>query len=591
MQESGRNTPARAPRIPGFASLAFLLVVLALLAEVAAGCRARRTGLFRDATADSGVRFRYRSDLVESKLIATMGGGGALGDYDGDGRLDLFLVNSVRRAKGSSNAGNCGVLYRNRGDGRFEDATARSGIRQCGWGVGAWWVDLDGDGRLDLYVTNLGSNELWHNEGNGTFRREPSGRFPDDARYSIPAAFLDADRDGLLDVFIGNYVRTSVTEESMRPLSRQKLPDEYDPPGGSFFLQKRDGTFVDATASSGLTVPRGRAIGAVAFDYDGDGITDLYVADDQSPNYLYRGRGDGTFEDVSEETGSDAPAAGPTAFGRKYRSGMGLAVADFDGDGRPDIFVTNFANEPNTLFHNVGGQLFENVEEKAGLAADSLPLSAWGCEFFDYDNCGRPDLFVSNGQILPAWLYSFLRVFDRKTSNYHVGDASYRQPQHLFHNRGDGTFERVPQEAMGDLGRIRRAGRGTAVGDLDGDGRLDLVLAPISDPVMVFRNEVPGSGHWIEILPVADGDPRTPLHAKVYVGFSGRVAVQEFTLQPSYASGSWVPLHFGLGAAARLDSLRVAWPEGTAMDLAPPEADRAYRVSRRGLMPGLAGRK
>jgi hypothetical protein len=374
-------------------------------------------------------------------------------------------------------------------------------------------------------------------------------------------------------------------------LSKQKLPDEYDPPGSSFFLQNGDGSWTEATRPSGLTVARGRAIGALALDYDGDGITDLYVADDQSPNYLYRGKGDGTFEDVSAETGADSPAGGPTAFGRKYRSGMGLASADYDGDGRPDLFITNFANEPNTLYRNVDGQLFENVEERAGLASASLPLSAWGCNFFDYDNDGRPDLFVSNGQILPTWLYWFLRFFSKKTANYHIGDPSYRQPQHLFHNRGDGTFERVPPERLGRLGRIRRAGRGTAAGDLDGDGRLDLILNPISDDAMMFRNETPGTGHWIEILPVADGDPRTPLHAKVRVGFSGRAAVQEFTIQPSYASGSWVPLHFGLGAADRIESLRVEWPEGRRSELPPPAMDRAYRVSRRGISVGLAGMK
>ena len=558
---------------------------------LAAACGGDSGGLFRDVTAESGVRFRYRSDIVESKLIATMGGGAALGDYDNDGKLDLFLVNSVRKAKAKSNEGNCGALYRNRGDGTFEDVTGRSGIRQCGWGVGAWWVDLDNDGRLDLYVTNLGSNELWHNEGGGKFTRAAAGRFPDDTRYTIPAAFLDANRDGRLDVFLGNYVVTSVREEAMRPLSNQKLPDEYDPPGSSFHIQNPDGTWTDATSASGIRVARGRAIGAIAFDFDGDGITDLYVADDQSPNYLYRGRGDGSFDDVSAETGADAPPTGPTAFGRKYRSGMGLASADYDGDGRPDLFITNFANEPNTLYRNVDGQLFENVEEKAGLAAPSLPLSAWGCNFLDYDNDGQPDLFVSNGQILPAWLYSFLRVFSKKTSNYHIGDASYRQPQHLFHNRGDGTFELVPPARLGSLGRIRRAGRGSAAGDLDGDGRLDLVLNPISDAAMVFLNQTPGSGHWIEILPVADGDPRTPLHAKVRLSWGGRTAVQEFTIQPSYASGSWVPLHFGLGAATRIDGLVVEWPEGTRNELPAPAVDRAYRVSRRGITAGLAGPK
>jgi hypothetical protein len=570
------------------AGAAFLSLALGGLT----GCRDGQPGLFRDVTSTSRVVFRYRSDLVEAKLIATMGGGAALGDYDNDGILDLFLVNSVRNSKASSNEGNCGKLYRGWADGSFEDVTSRSGIRQCAWGVGAWWVDLDNDGFLDLYITNLGGNELWRNNGNGTFSRVPAGRFPDDTRYSIPAAFLDANGDGLLDVFVGNYVVTSLAEEATRTMTQQKLPDEYAPPGASFFLQRPDGAFEDTTAASGFGRVAGRTIGAIAFDYDGDGVTDIYLADDQSPNYLFRGKGDGTFEDVSTETGTDAPAEGRTAFGRRYRSGMGLAVADYDGDGRPDIFITNFANEPNTLYRNVEGTLFEDAGDKAGLAAPSIPYSAWGCNFFDYDNDGWPDLFVSNGQILPRWLYWFMRFHSKKAANYSVGERTYRQPQHLFHNRGDCTFERIPQEKLGRLGAILRSGRGTAVGDLDGDGRLDLVLAPISDEVMVFRNETPQSGHWIEILPVCGGCGRTPLHAKVTVGSADRKETQEFTIQPSYASGSYAPLHFGLGKAARLDALEVRWPEGTVQILPPPAVDGRYRVSRAGgLAEGLRGLK
>jgi hypothetical protein len=570
-----------------------LLAVLAVLAAAAA-CARREPGLFRDVTKASGVDFKWRSDIVEAKLIATMGGGVAAGDFDNDGRVDLFLPNSVRRAKAAreSNADNCGKLYRGRGDGTFEDVTARSQIRQCGWGHGAFWVDLDNDGWLDLYVTGLGPKELWHNNGDGTFTLLPPEKTPDDRRYSIPAAFLDANRDGLLDVFIGNYVVTTLEAEEALTMTTQKLPDQYDPPGSSLHLQRADGNWEDATAKSGVGAARGRTIGAIAFDYNGDGITDLYLADDQTENYLFRGRGDGTFEDVSTETGTDAPQDGPTAFGGRYRSGMGLAVADYDGDGRPDIFITNFANEPNTLYRNVDGQIFEGIEAKAGLAAPSLPYSAWGCNFLDYDNDGWPDLFVSNGQILPRWVYWLMRSFSKKAHNYSIGERTYRQPQHLFHNRGDGTFEKVAPEAMGDLGRIRRSGRGSASADLDGDGRLDLVLAPIGDPVQVFRNETPRPGHWLEILPVCAGCGRTPLHARVTVSAGGRKRVQEFTIQPSYASGSYLPLHFGLGTSTQIDSVEVRWPEGTEQTLPGPVVDRAYRLSRKeGLMEGLAGPK
>lgn len=524
--------------------------------------------------------------------MASVGGGVALGDYDNDGHLDLFLPNSVRRYGAPSNDDNCGKLYRGRGDGTFQDVTASSGIRQCGWGHGAWWVDLDNDGWLDLLVTNVGSQEVWHNNGDGTFTRAPPGHAPGDTRFSIAAAFLDADRDGILDVFVGNYVVTTVEEESARTMTQQKQPDEYAPPGSSFHRQRPDGSFVDVTAAAGTSAEKGRTIGAIAFDYDGDGISDLYVVDDQSPNYLYRGRGDGTFEDVSAETGTAEPADGQTAFGRPFRSGMGLAVGDYDGDGWPDIFITNYANEPNTLYRNLEGTSFEETDRQARLAAPSIPYSAWGCNFFDYDNDGWPDLFVSNGQILPRWLYWYLRLYSRKAESYDIGERTYRQPQHLFHNRGDGSFEKVRPETMGDLGTILRAGRGTAAGDLDGDGRVDLVLAPISDPVLVFRNETPDAGHWIEILPVGNREGRTPLHAKVSVTAGGRRRTQEFTIQPSFASGSYVPLHFGLGHAVRIETLEIAWPDGSIQRLPPPAVDRAYRVAERaGLMQGLRGWK
>jgi enediyne biosynthesis protein E4 len=563
---------------------------LSAIVVLTSACGRSDRGLFHDVTASSGVDFRFRSDIVESKIVATMGGGSALGDFDNDGDLDLFLVNSVRKYGSRTNSGNCGRLYRNRGDGTFEDATPQSGILQCAWGCGAWWADLDNDGWLDLYVTNLGADELWHNARNGAFLRAGAGRFPDDPRYSIPAAFLDADRDGLLDVFVGNYVATSLEEESARGLREQKLPDEYEPPGNSFFRQRTDGTFADATDEAGLSDARGRTIGAIALDLGEDGITDLYLANDQMPNVLFRGRGDGTFEDVSIETGADRPPTGPTAFGGPSRSGMGLASTDFDRDGRPDLFITNFANEPNTLYRNVEGQLLENVEATTGLAAPSFPLSAWGCNFLDFDNDGWSDLFVSNGQILPRWVYWFLRAFSEKASRYNVGERTYRQRQHLFRNRG-GTFEQVSPDVGGDLSRLVTSGRGSAAGDLDGDGRLDLVLAPVSDPARVFRNQTPNGGHWIELLPVADGDPRTPLHAKVSLRYGDRTVVEEFTIQPSYASGSYVPLHFGLGDATRIDSLEIKWPEGDVQILDPPSVDRAYRVSRRGLSVGLAGPK
>jgi hypothetical protein len=550
------------------------------------GENSRRKGvtgsLFTDVTEASGVHFRFHGDLFDAKLIPTMGGGAALADFDGDGYLDLVLVQQVKNASKWRKAGHtqpladCTRLFRNRGDGTFEDVTERSGVVACGWGISAMWADLDNDGFPDLLIGNAGeANLVFRNKGDGTFERmEKTGL--EGGKFTVGLAALDIDGDGLPDVYIGNYLETDPDRESKAKATSFMTPDEYKGQDNQMLRNLGGWKFEDVTETSGMRDPGSKTIGAVALDYDGDGRTDLYVANDQWRNTLFHNEGGGRFRDVSDETGTGYPDEGSaTAFGRRTRSGMGLAVADFDGDGRPDLFITNYANEPDTLYRNVEGATFAESEREAfgGDHDPTLPLSKWGVVAVDYDNDGKDDLVVSSGQILSRLFTVISKWFNPAARNFAVGERSYAQRQLVFRNEstpGEVRFRDVSPEA-GDLGRLCVVGRGLAGGDLDGDGREDLVFNPIDAPAVIFRNTAPG-GHALEILPVAGADRRTVLGTKITVG--GRA--KEFYVVPSYAGGSWLPLHFGLGAATSA-RVTVRWPDGTQQDLGELSAG-AYRL-------------
>jgi len=527
---------------------------------------------FSDATKASGIRFGFKTDLRRGRMIATMGGGAAAADFDGDGYLDLFLTGSAGNANKPGN-GPCGALYRNRGDGTFEDVTARAGIRSCGWQMGAHWVDVDSDGRPDLIVSGIDCTRVWHNEGEGRFRDVTRELGIDVGRqFTIGVAAGDVDGDGRPDLYFLGYLETTPEKERSFPQFQIRMPEDYVGETGILYRQRQDGRFENATEGAHADDAGGKGTGAVFFDYDGDGKPDLFVANDRVSNRLYRNRGDGTFEDVTEETGAGAR-------GGKARAGMGIAIGDPFGSGRPDVYVTNFSGETNTYYRNVEGALFDDATEATGSGKQSWPFVQWGTGFADFDDDGRPDLYAVSGHLVPHVLAKIAGFFNhRHLSDMFQGDQAYREPIALWRNAGE-TFEDAAASS-GDLGRTRLCARGSATGDFDGDGRLDLAVAAISGGARLFRNTTAGSGHAIEILPVAGADRRTVLGTKVRVTAGGRTQSQEFILQPSYASGSWTPLHFGLGNAIGADTVEIVMPGETKprWTLHDVAADRLYRL-------------
>jgi len=497
---------------------------------------------FTDVTKRAGLNFRFESDLRRGRNLATMGGGVAMGDFDGDGFLDLFFTGSVANGK-KPDAGPCGVLYRNRGDGRFDDVTARSGIRSCGWTMGASWVDLEGSGRPDLIVTGVGKTSLWKNLGDGTFREEGATRGIVAPGYAVGLAAGDVNGSGRVALYVVGYLDTDYKKEQSFPQLQVRMPEDYAGQPATLLVQDADGRFHERSKTAGVTNADGRGLGAVFFDYDGDGWADLYVANDRSANVLYRNRGDGTFEDVTLDTGAGARDQ------KIPRAGMGIAVGDVDGDGRPDVLVTNFSGEPNTLYRNVDGVLFDDATEGLGVDRASFPYVQWGTDFADFDDDGRSDLVAASGHLVPRILLTFAKFFRKNGLGvYGLGDHSYVQPPLVWRNEGHGRLRDVTP-GSGDFAALRLSARGLAVGDADGDGRLDVAIAAVAGGIRLMKNSTASLAHALEILPVAGADRRTVLGTKVIVTAGGVRQVQEFILKPSYASGGWVPLHFGLGEA------------------------------------------
>jgi enediyne biosynthesis protein E4 len=501
---------------------------------------------FVDLAEAAGITFRHENGASPDKqLYETVGSGVAWIDYDNDGWPDLFFANGADVAHGKSSPGN--ALYRNLGNGKFADVTARAGVAGNGmFATGVTVGDYDNDGFLDIYVTGFGRNQLFHNNGDGTFADVTGKAGVAGSGWSTSAAWLDYDRDGYLDLFVARYVDYDI---QTAPYCGYKKPGyrmychplEFDGTSNLLYHNNRDGTFTEVARKAGVANPTGKGLGVAVGDLDGDGWPDVFVANDGVRNFLYHNKRDGTFADVAYSAGVGYNEDG------KALAGMGAEIADYDGDGLLDIFFTTFSREYKTLYRNLGKLVFADVSLRAGLKSGFLPLG-FGTKLFDFNNDGRLDIFVTNGHV---------------TDNVELYDSelSYRQTDQLWENIGDGRFRDVSAQS-GPAFHHRHVGRGAAVADFDNDGDLDIVVSECGGRPMLLRNAGGNRNHWIAIRARGRESNRFGIGAKVRVTSGGRTQVREINPYGSYLSTSDMRLYIGLGQATKVDRLEITWPSG-----------------------------
>ena len=501
---------------------------------------------FVNVAREAGITFKHENGASKEKLMPeTFGSGVAWIDFDNDGLPDLFFSNGADLAHGKPSPGN--VLYRNLGNGKFEDVTKKAGVAGNGmFATGVTVGDYDNDGFLDIFVSGYNSRQLFHNNGDGTFTDVTAKAGVAGGGWSSSAAWVDYDRDGYLDLFVARYLEYDVKNAPYCGYKQEGYrtycdPQQFDGVPDQLFHNNHDGTFTDVSVKAGIANRAGKGLGVVVGDIDLDGWPDIFVTNDGVRNFLYRNKGDGTFQDITYTAGTGFDMNG------KAMAGMGTEIADFDGDGLPDIFLTAFSREYNTLFRNLGKLQFEDVTLKAGLQSGFLTL-AFGAKLFDYDNDGLLDIFCTNGHV---------------TDNVELYDPqlTYRQSDLLYQNIGGGRFKDVSAES-GPAFRIKHVGRGAAVADFDNDGDLDIVIADCGGPALLYRNDGGNRNHWLAIKARGRESNRFGLGSKVRVTAGGVTQYREINPSGSYLSTSDMRLYFGLGKETVARRLEIEWPRG-----------------------------
>ena len=543
---------------------------LALSVLVLAAAGGPETARFVDLAPPAGLTARtvIGGEREKQYILETTGGGAAILDYDDDGWPDIFLVGGARL----DGTGAPSRLYRNRGDGTFADVTAASGLDRQGWGQGVCAGDYDNDGRVDLFVTYYGQSVLYRNQGRGVFAdaTRPAGLAAAD-RYSTGCAFLDYDRDGRLDLFVSAYLAhedarryppgTPGQNCSWKGLAVMCGPAGLRGAPNALYRGNADGTFTDVSERAGiLKAAPSFGFTPLVLDYDNDGWPDVYVANDSRAALLFHNEKDGTFK----ERGLMAGAA-LTADGRA-QAGMGVAAADYDGDGWLDIAKTNFDDDTTSLYRNLGDGGFEESSARAGLGANNQYLG-WGIGFLDFDLDGWPDLLTVNGHVYPE--------ADRAGARY-----AYAQPKLLYRNRGGGRFEDVSLQA-GPAIAIRKAARGAAFGDLFNRGRVDVVVNNMNDTPTLLYDCAPADGKALVVALEGTRSNRSAIGARVVVHVGPRRLIEEVRSGGSFCSQNDLRLHFGLGASTKADRIEVEWPSGSR-DVVPGVAAGQMVVIREG---------
>jgi hypothetical protein len=540
-----------------------MVILTALLTAGTSGIK------FVDVTAKAGLKALIISGGPTKNYVLEVNGSGACWfDYNNDGYMDLYLVNGSTLAELQGKKPvqpHHNYLFRNNKNGTFTDVTAAARVPGSGWGFGCVAADYDNDGNSDLFITNLGQNILYRNNGNGTFTNvtEHAGLGGGNI-WHAGAAFADYDGDGFVDLYVSGYLDFGIVKPERKTCEYRGVsvhacgPLGYRGAPDALYHNNGDGTFTDVTVKAGV-VDRNLYFGfTVIFDdFDGDGRPDIFVANDSNPNYLYHNKGDGTFEEIGIQAGVAMNSDG------KEMSSMGVAAGDYDNDGRVDLFVTTFANDNYVLFHNEGGGFFADHSYESGVAEATIPFLGWATAFLDYDNDGRKDLFAANGHVF--------HEIDGKIKE------TYRQPLQLFRNLGGGKFSEASRETGLSVMPWRSA-RGGAYCDFDNDGDIDLLISNIDDHPQLLENVGGNRQHWIELKLTGTKSNRDAIGAQVKIEAGGLTQFDHVRAGGSYLSSNDPRLHFGLGPATSVDRIEILWPSGAMEHLAAVPANQILTI-------------